>query len=230
MLFLTFTAGAARGADAAAGGLAAGVAGAEDFGTVAGAAFGAALAAAFGAGGGGVLTAGLDAGFGATFAATLGATLGAGLGAAFAPALAAGLGVAFAAAALGAGLGAGLPDTFAGGLAVGFTGAFAVATGFLAAGLLALGAGARAALLADATEIFLVGFFTGKSLFVPCVPRWMLCWARPASGPVSEKAGSLTNAASLGKACRLQKPRNPCLIPFYGQGLAVGGRLPRMAR
>lgn len=228
MLFLTFTAGAARGTDAAAGGLAAGVAGAEDFGTVAGAAFGAALAAAFGAGGGGVLTAGLDAGFGATFAAALGA----GLGAAFAPALAAGLGVAFTAtaAALGAGLGAGLPDAFAGGLAVGFTGAFAVATGFLAAGLLALGAGARAALLADATEIFLVGFFTGKSLFVPCVPRWMLCWARPASGPVSEKAGSLTNAASLGKACRLQKPRNPCLIPFDGQGLAVGGRLPRTAR
>lgn len=226
MLFLTFTAGAARGADAAAGGLAAGVAGAEDFGTVAGAALGAALAAAFGAGGGGVLAAGLDTGFGATFAAALGA----GLGAAFAPALAAGLGVAFAAAALGAGLGAGLPDAFAGGLAVGFTGAFAVATGFLAAGLLALGAGARAALLADAAEIFLVGFFTGKSLFVPCVPRWVLCWARPASGPVSEKAGSLTNAASLGKACRLQKPRNPCLIPFDGHGLAVGGRLPRMAR
>jgi hypothetical protein len=144
-------------------------------------------------------------GLGAGFCTAFVVGLGAGLGAAFAAAFGAGFGVAFD---------AGFETAFAATLAFGgafadaFAGAFAaglLTTAFLGAGFTAAFGAGFATLRLDVPETFLMVFFTGKSLFVPCVPSCFLCLARPASGPVSEKVGSLTNAAGGSKACSTEK-------------------------
>lgn len=206
MLFLTFTAGAGRAAGVAtACFVGARVTGSDAFEGLADTGAGAALAAGFGAGLGGALATGLDACFGAALVGALGAgrdaVLGTGLadalGGAFATAFVAGFGAAFAATLV-------FTCAFACAFAAAFTGAFAAgleAGAFLGAGFAAAFGAGFPPLAAGDPETFLMVFFTGKSLFVPRAPSCCLCLARPASGPVSEKAGSLTNAADGSKAC-----------------------------